>query len=268
MKNKLFLAAFLCFYFFIPSCMKKEEELREVNNLFDIMTQKSHVSEGNITVVLNDYMFGGDYPLDAFDIEGYFKVNDIRVPVHDFTIGGRHVPEYPNYRYYLHRGSTSDGDSITQIANSLYGQNLLYSFKSNIFGDLSATLRMPAHLNTIISNYDLHILDQNNFLNISWQPDVSIGDSSYVAAVVVYHAASMYNEQPGLPLNNITIYKWASDSDGTLSFSPNELSVFSKSSYVTIYVARIKTIDFTTTLGRTVSVINLVLSTSKPLKVI
>ena len=204
------------------------------NELLNIITSRgSNIAstDGDITVIAIDYLYGGASSLDNFDISGYFKNSSGNgIAVSNFTVGNLSIPLKPNNHYSLHKGSVTPEDNISQVASSFYGQDINYLVSSVDFGNISTTLNMSTALNTSINSQTSTIINKSAPLQINWQPDPYTGDGAddeLVGVVIVYHAGIPANqEQEGLPSQNITIYKQANDGAGSVTFTSQELSVF------------------------------------------
>lgn len=247
-------------------------------SLFEIITSRGGsgtTTDGDITVVALDYLYGGQFPLDNFDFSGYFKnASGVGVPVSNFTIGGYNIPEQSNFRYTLNKSIVIPSDNISQAMNTLCGQEVNYVVTSTDFGNISTSLHMPATLNATISNGTSipgTSIDRNNPLHISWQPDPYVGDGEddeQVGVAIIYHAGLSANqEQEGMPAQNIIVYKQANDVSGTVSFSGDELSAFPVNSYVTVYCGRAHQKITTSSTGRTVAITNLMMATTSEMKI-
>lgn len=263
--------------FWLASCKKEStpNQPENSNELLNIITSRgSNITstDGDITVVAIDYLYGGLSNLDNFDISGYFKNSSgIGIPISSFTVDNLNIPSKPNNHYSLHKGSVIPADNISQIASSFYGQNISYAVSSADFGNVVTTLHMPTALNTTVNSQTSTVINKSAPLQINWQPDPYTGDGAddeLVGVAIVYHAGIPNNqEQEGLPSQNITIYKQANDGTGSVTFTSQELSVFPANSYVNIYSGRAHQKIVSSSTGKTVAITNLVLTTTLDMKV-
>ncbi len=279
MKNFLILSLLtLACVQMLSSC--SEDSLTPPTNevsksLFDIITSRGGsmvTTDGDITVVAIDYLYGGNSSLDNLDISGYFKNGSgVVSSVSGFNVGSYSIPEQSNFRYTLNKNSTTPADNISQVNSALCGQEINYVVTSTAFGNVSTSLHMPTTLNTTIASSSSTTINRSASLQINWLPDPYVGDGvddELVGVAVVYHAGIPFNqEQVGMPTQNITIYKQANDTSGTVTFSPSDLSVFPINSYVTIYCGRAHQKIVTSSAGRTVAITNLMMTTTLDMKV-
>jgi hypothetical protein len=260
------------------SCTKDKvpEQLEKTNDIISVLTRSSGnniPTDGDITVVAIDYLFGKPSHLDNLDITGYFKNSSGNgVPVNNFVIGNYVVSEQQNNHYSIDKATLFSADSLLELAaTSLYGQNINYTFTSSAFGNVSATQHMSAALGTIISSQSKTSIQKSSSLQVNWQTDPYTGDGQddeTVVVAIVYHAGNPVNqEQEGMPTENIIVYKQANDPAGSVVFSSGDLSVFPLNSYVNIYNGRVHQKIVTSSTGKTLAITNLVMSTSMDMKI-
>ena len=95
------------------------------------------------------------------------------------------------------------------------------------------------------------------------------GEEQFVGATVVYQAGLSDNRnQQGLPTQNVTVFRYSPDSNGEITFTPQELAALPLSGYVTIIIGRAEQSIITTSNGQTLGITSLAMSSSQELQVL
>jgi hypothetical protein len=273
MKNIFFVVLFIFGLFFLQSCKKEiPTTTTSYPTIVDILNSSNNVhTDHQITLVANDYLWGGNNPVDNLDIRGdFFEKNSKPIDLKIFSIGEYAIPKLPNGQYYLHPEANSVPSNI-DVSSALCGKSIEYVIESDNFGKITTNSYIPALLYTTIVSAEEQLIKKSDPLTINWKPDLSVVErdpNQITGAILTYHAGfSINSEQGGLPTQNISISKEAQDASGSLTFSPSELAVFPQNGYITIYCGRAAQTIVTSSNGITIAITNLVHSTSTDMRI-
>ena len=272
-KNSI-LAILLIFAY---SCKKGNESTPSngsaTQTLFGLLTNKSVQTDGNLTLVANSLSFS-DELVPNLDITGSFadKSKNV-VKAEKFNVNGFDVKGEPNLRYYRHFSSSTNPKDYDNVATTLFGTDVNIIVSSEKFGNVSANIYTPLYVKLDLADIKNNEIVKSQGFTLKWNKDVGrlalrgAGDEPKVGAAVIYHAGFSDNQsQNSLPVQNVSAFKTANDSDGQITFTPQELAQLPTNGYVIVYTGRANQQIATSTNGQTLAITSLALASSQLLR--
>lgn len=278
MKNKLNSVNFIALFFlamFTFSCKKAGESSpvqATPKSLFELLQGKNVKLDGHISLTASSMSFS-DLPAGQIDVNAHFTdksgnfVKADKLQVSTFDIEGS-----PSFRYYKHFSSSLN--NFSNIASSLFGNTVKFTVSSKEFGDVTREMHSPMTVKMDLSSIKNDQILKRTGLTIKWNADnarvaLRDGEEFYVGAAVIYQAGISENtSQQGLPSQNVTVFKYALDANGEITFTPEELATLPNSGFVTILMGRAEQSVVNTTTGQVLGITSLATSASQPFQIL
>jgi hypothetical protein len=254
----------------LMACNKKNEPVAATDvTLSDILKINNIKVDGGVTLTATSYSFSKD-PVTQIDIQANLKdAQGKLVKCETALVGGIELAEQGNV-YTKHFSVLTNGADMPRLITDLFGKSLSVNLKSAQYGDVITSLYAPTPIKLELSNDKTKLLNTEDGLTIRWKPDTdqmqrTVGQ---VGAMIQYHAGFSVNQDNAtLPRENVCVYKAASDSDGEVTFSTQELNRLPRGGTVVVYLARAQQSITTNANNRTTATTILSHSSSKELLV-
>jgi hypothetical protein len=280
MKNKLNSVNFIALLFitmFTFACKKGVDSSPNqvtAKSLYELLKEKNVKTDGNISLTASSMSFS-DFPAAQIDITATFNDKNGKVVKADnVKVGTYDIQGTPNFYYSSHFNPYDNKNDFSSIASSLFGNTVKCTVNSKDFGNVTSEIYSPMTVKMDLGSIKDDKILKSTGLTIKWNSDngrVQLRDGleQYVGATVVYQAGLSDNSsQPGLPTQNVTVFKYSLDAAGQITFTPQELAALPNFGYVTIMVGRAEQQIVTTSNGQTLGITSLAMSSSQGLQVL
>ena len=276
MKLNTFKSIVLMLFVICVTSCKQNIETNPTSNvgksLYEMLMSKNMTPDGNITLIASS-MSSHDLPAQL-DIEAWFKdkkgkiVGAEQVQVNTFEIGTQ-----ANFRYSRHFSTSNDlrEKEFANITSNLFGSTVKFKVNSAAFGNVEANMYSPLVVKMDLSSLQNNIVLKKTGITIKWNPDkgralLRDGYEPQMGAVAMYQAGIYSNSsQAGMPTQNITTSHFTNDSNGQITFTPEDLANFPTGGYIVIFLGRAEQTIVTTSTGQSLAVTSLASCASQEL---
>ena len=279
MKNKfnsVNIIALLLVAMFTFSCQKASESQptqEAPKSIYQFLQGNNVKVDGHISLVATSMSFS-DLPAQL-DIAGHFTgKNGNFVKADKLQVGTFDIEGNTDFHYKAHFTSSNRSQDFSDVTAALFGNTVKFTVASKEFGDVTREMHTPLAVKMDLNSIKNDEIHKSKGVTIKWNPDngkvvLRDGEEQYMGATIIYQAGLSSNRsQQGLPTQNVTVFRYALDGNGEITFTPEELAALPLNGYVTIMIGRVGQSVVTTSTGQTLGITSLATSASQEIQIL